>query len=348
MATSIKTKGKSDKKSTKDSKTEFSRETYLQWYESILLMRRFEEKAGQLYGQQKIRGFCHLYIGQEACAAGAFTALVKGDKWITAYRDHAHPLVLGSDPNKIMAELYGKETGISKGKGGSMHIFDKEHDFFGGHGIVGGQIPLGAGIAFAEKYKGTKNLCICYMGDGAVRQGAFHEALNLAMVWKLPVIFVIENNGYAMGTSVQRTSNVTELYKLACSYDMPSEPVDGMSVEAVHHSVARAADRARKGDGPTLLEFRTYRYKGHSMSDPAKYRSKEEVQEYKDQDPLEVVKKTILDNKMATQKEIDAIDAKVDAQVEESVKFSEESNYPDPSEAMHDVYVQADYPYITD
>ena len=348
MATSTKSKSKSVKKGTKGTSNKFSRETYLQWYESILLMRRFEEKAGQLYGQQKIRGFCHLYIGQEACAAGAFTALEEGDKWITAYRDHAHPLVLGTDPNAVMAELYGKATGISKGKGGSMHIFDKEHNFFGGHGIVGGQIPLGAGIAFAEKYKGTRNLCICYMGDGAVRQGAFHEALNLAMVWKLPVIFVIENNGYAMGTSVKRTSNVTELYKLACSYDMPAAPVDGMSVEAVHLAVAGAAERARKGDGPTLLEFRTYRYKGHSMSDPARYRSKKEVEEYKEKDPLEVVKKTILEGKIATQKEIDAIDEKVDAQVAESVRFSEESDYPDPSEAMHDVYAQPDYPFITD
>ncbi len=311
-------------------------------------MRKFEEKAGQLYGQQKIRGFCHLYIGQEACAAGAASALTKDDKWITAYRDHAHPLVLGSSPNAVMAELFAKETGISKGKGGSMHMFDKEHNFFGGHGIVGGQIPLGAGIAFAEKYSKTKNLCICYMGDGAVRQGAFHEALNLAMVWKLPVIFVIENNGYAMGTSVKRTSNVTDLYTLGESYDMPSEPVDGMSVEDVHIAVAKAADRARKGDGPTLLEFRTYRYKGHSMSDPAKYRSKEEVEEYKQKDPVEVVKKTILSNKMATAKQIEAIEEKVLAQVEEAVTFAEDSNYPDPSEAMKDVYAQADYPYITD
>ncbi len=348
MATTTQTKGKSAKKSPKGAAAKFPKETYLTWYESMLLMRKFEEKAGQLYGQQKIRGFCHLYIGQEACAAGAFTALEEGDKWITAYRDHAHPLVLGSDPKAVMAELFAKETGISKGKGGSMHMFDKEHNFFGGHGIVGAQIPLGAGIAFAEKYNKTKKLCICYMGDGAVRQGAFHEALNLAMIWKLPVIFVIENNGYAMGTSVKRTSNVTELYTLGESYDMPSAPVDGMSVEAVHHAVAEAAERARKGDGPTLLEFRTYRYKGHSMSDPAKYRSKKEVEEYKRRDPVEVVKSTLLNGKMATQKEIDAIEGKVAAQVEESVKFAEESNYPDPSEAMHDVYAQSDYPYITD
>ncbi len=332
---------------TKD-KTEFSKETYLRWYEMMYLMRKFEDKAGQLYGMQKIRGFCHLYIGQEACAAGAITALTKDDKWITAYRDHAHPLGLGTDPKRVMAELYGKETGVTKGKGGSMHIFDKSKNFFGGHGIVGGQIPLGAGIAFAEKYNKTKNLCICYMGDGAVRQGAFHEALNLAMLWKLPVIFVIENNGYAMGTSVKRTSNVTELYTLGDAYDMPSEPVDAMSVEAVHISVAKAAERARSGEGPTLLEFRTYRYKGHSMSDPQKYRTKEEVDEYKQRDPVEVVKTTILEKKFATAQELEAIENKVRAQVEESVKFAEESNYPDPKEALTDIYVQPDYPFILD
>lgn len=333
---------------TKSSKTEFSKETYMFWFESMLLMRKFEEKAGQLYGMQKIRGFCHLYIGQEACAAGAVSALKKGDKYITAYRDHAHPLALGTSPNKVMAELYAKETGVSKGKGGSMHIFDKEHGFFGGHGIVGAQVPLGAGIGFAEKYNKTGNLCICYMGDGAVRQGAFHEALNLAMLWKIPVIFVIENNGYAMGTSVARTSNVHELYTLGESYDMPSEPVDAMNVEAVHEAVARAAARARAGEGPTLLEFRTYRYKGHSMSDPQKYRTKEEVEEYKQRDPIEQVRKTILEKKLATDKDLEVIEQKVNAQVDESVKFAEESKYPDPSEALHDIYAQADYPFIMD
>ncbi|MBA4146225.1 MAG: pyruvate dehydrogenase (acetyl-transferring) E1 component subunit alpha [Azospira oryzae] len=333
-------------KSTKD-KTEFSKETYLFWYESMQLMRKFEEKAGQLYGMQKIRGFCHLYIGQEACASGAVSALTKDDKWITAYRDHGHPLALGTDPKAIMAELYGKATGTTKGKGGSMHIFDKEHNFMGGHGIVGAQVPLGAGIAFAEKFNKTKNVCMCYMGDGAVRQGAFHEALNLAMLWKLPVIFVIENNGYAMGTSVKRTSNVTELYTLAEAYDMPAEPVDAMSVEAVHISVAKAAERARAGEGPSLLEFRTYRYKGHSMSDPQKYRTKEEVEEYKQRDPVESVKQTILSKKLATEKELEDIDAKIVAIVDESVKFAEESPYPDPSEALTEVYEQADYPFVT-
>ncbi len=334
-------------KSPKD-KPEFSKETYMRWFEMMYLMRRFEDRAGQLYGMQKIRGFCHLYIGQEACAAGAITALTADDKWITAYRDHAHPLGLGTDPRKVMAELYGKETGVSKGKGGSMHIFDKEKNFFGGHGIVGGQVPLGAGIAFAEKYNKTSNLCICYMGDGAVRQGAFHEALNLSMLWKLPVIFVIENNGYAMGTSVKRTSNVTELYTIGDAYDMPSEPVDAMSVEAVHVAVARAAERARAGEGPSLLEFRTYRYKGHSMSDPQKYRTKEEVDEYKRRDPIEVVRTIILERKYASEKDLETIEAKVNAEVEESVKFAEESNYPDPKEALTDIYVQSDYPFITD
>ncbi|WP_420388322.1 pyruvate dehydrogenase (acetyl-transferring) E1 component subunit alpha [Roseivirga sp.] len=339
-------KGNAKAKAKKESK--FSKETYMFWYENMLLQRRFEEKAGQLYGQQKIRGFCHLYIGQEACSSGSVTALKEGDKWITAYRDHGQPLALGSDPKAVMAELMAKATGISKGKGGSMHMFDREKGFFGGHGIVGGQVPLGAGIAFAEKYNKTDNLCICMMGDGAVRQGAFHEALNMAMTWKLPVIFVIENNGYAMGTSVQRTSNVTELYTLGESYDMPSAPVDAMNPENVHVAVEEAADRARRGDGPTLLEFRTYRYKGHSMSDPAKYRSKDELNEYKDRDPIEYVKSKILENKWATEEDLKGIDKKIKAEVEECVKFAEESPYPDPSEAYKDVYVQEDYPFITE
>lgn len=336
------------KSSTKKDKKAYSKETYMFWFESMLLMRKFEEKAGQLYGMQKIRGFCHLYIGQEACAAGSVSALRKGDKYITAYRDHGHPLALGTSPNAIMAELYGKETGITKGKGGSMHIFDKEHNFVGGHGIVGAQVPLGAGIGFAEKFNNTGNLCICYMGDGAVRQGAFHEALNLSMLWKIPVIFVIENNGYAMGTSVKRTSNVHDLHTLGESYDMPSEAVDAMDVEAVHEAVERAAERARAGEGPTLLEFRTYRYKGHSMSDPQKYRTKEEVEEYKHRDPIEQVRHTILSKKIATEKELEAIEQKVNAQVEESVKFAEESNFPDPSEALTDVYYEPNYPFIMD
>lgn len=335
-----------EKKSTKASKAKFSKETYLTWYETMQLMRKFEEKSGQLYGQQKIKGFCHLYIGQEACVAGAISALEKGDKYITAYRDHAHPIALGSDPKAIMAELFGKETGISKGKGGSMHMFDKENGFFGGHGIVGGQIPLGAGIAFSEKYNKTGKLCMCYMGDGAVRQGAFHEALNMAMTMKLPVIFCIENNGYAMGTSVTRTSNVTELDKLGSAYDMPSISVDGMSVIDVHYAVEEAAKRARKGDGPTLIEFRTYRYKGHSMSDPAKYRTKEEVEEYKQKDPIQQVKATILDQKLASEEDLAKIDDKIKVIVTESVDFAEKSAFPSAKEAYTDVYLDPSYPFI--
>ncbi len=327
-------------------KAPFSKDTYKYWFESMLLMRRFEEKAGQLYGQQKIRGFCHLYIGQEACAAGSVTALKEGDKYITAYRDHAHPLALGTDPGKIMAELYGKETGVSKGKGGSMHMFDKERGFYGGHGIVGGQIPLGVGIAFAEKYNKTGNLCITYMGDGAVRQGAFHESLNLAMHYKLPVIFAIENNGYAMGTSVQRTSNVTNLAKLADAYEMPSESVDAMKVEEVHNAVASAAERARNDDGPTLLEFRTYRYKGHSMSDPAKYRTKEEVMAYKRRDPIEQVKLSIVEYKIADEKYFEAIEAKTRKVVLDAVDFAEKSAFPSAEEIFKDVYAQKDYPFV--
>lgn len=322
--------------------------TYLKWYEDMLLMRSFEERAGQLYGMQKIKGFCHLYIGQEAVVAGAITAIRKEDPMITAYRDHAHALGKGVSAREVMAELFGKVTGCSKGKGGSMHMFSKEHFFFGGHGIVGGQIPLGAGIAFAEKYRGTDNVCLCYMGDGAVRQGALHETFNMAMLWKLPVVFIIENNNYAMGTSVERTSNVTELYKLGLAYDMPSEPVNGMSVEAVHEATLKAVEHARAGNGPTLLEMNTYRYKGHSMSDPAKYRTKDEVEHYKSQDPIESVLDTIQKNDFATEKEIEAINQRVHEIVEDSVTFAEESPFPDPSELYNDVYMQKDYPFIRD
>ncbi len=334
------------KKSTSKSSSKFTRETYTFWYEQMLLMRRFEEKTGQLYIQQKIRGFCHLYIGQEAIAAGGETAIRKTDKIITAYRDHAHPIVRGLHPKYVMAELYGKATGCSKGKGGSMHMFSKEHNFFGGHGIVGGQIPMGAGIAFADKYNGTDDITLCLMGDGAVRQGALHESFNMAMTWKLPVIFIIENNNYAMGTSVERTSNVHDLYKIGSGYEMPSFQVDGMRCETVHEAIASAAERARKGEGPTLLEIKTYRYRGHSMSDPGTYRTKDEVEEYKKLDPLEQCLAVMKENKWIDDKGIEAAEAKVKALVEESVKFAEESPYPDPSEIYKDVYVQSDYPYI--
>jgi pyruvate dehydrogenase E1 component alpha subunit len=338
----------STKNKTKTKKAEFSKETYMWWYEMMYLLRRFEEKAGQQYGRQKIKGFCHLYIGQEACIAGAVTALKEGDKYITAYRDHAHPIALGTDPKYIMAELFGKVTGISKGKGGSMHMFDKEHHFYGGHGIVGGQIPLGAGIAFAEQYKGTDHVCATYMGDGATRQGSFHETLNMAMTMKLPCIFIIENNGYAMGTSVKRTSNVTELYTLGESYDIPSFPVDAMKVENVHHAMVEAAGRARKGEGPTLLEFRTYRYKGHSISDPAKYRTKEELEEYKRQDPIVQCMHSILEHKFAAESDLKEIEDIVKQQIEDCIKFADESPFPPAEDALKDVYVQNNYPFILD
>ena len=328
---------------------DITKEMQLWWYEQMLLMRRFEERAGQLYIQQKIRGFCHLYIGQEAIAAGSETAIRKDDRIITAYRDHAHPIVRGVEAKLVMAELFAKATGCSKGKGGSMHMFSKQHNFFGGHGIVGGQIPLGAGIAFADKYNGNESITICLMGDGAIRQGALHEAFNMAMLWKLPVLFCIENNNYAMGTSVERTSNVHDLYKLGLSYDMPSVQVDGMSCEAVHNAIYEAADWARKGNGPTLLELKTYRYRGHSMSDPGTYRSKEEVEEYKTKhDPVEQVLNALKKNNWMDDKGVEAMEAKIRSIVDDSVKFAEESPYPDPSELYKDVYMQDDYPYIMD
>ncbi|NCD68628.1 pyruvate dehydrogenase (acetyl-transferring) E1 component subunit alpha [Mucilaginibacter agri] len=330
------------------SSIEITKDTYLQWYESMLLMRKFEEKTGQLYGQQKIRGFCHLYIGQEALLAGAMSVLRPDDSLITAYRDHAHAIAKGTHPNAVMAEMYGKVTGCSRGKGGSMHMFDAENKFFGGHGIVGGQIPLGAGIAFAEKYAGKDSVCVTYMGDGAVRQGALNETFNMAALWKLPVIFVCENNGYAMGTSVARTTIEPDIYKLGIPYGIPSSAVDGMDPVAVHNAMNEAVDRARAGEGPTFLEMRTYRYKGHSMSDPQKYRTKEEVESYKAKDPIEIVKQAIEANKYADEKWFEEIDAKIKGQVDEAVKFAEESPWPEASDLYTDVYVQKDYPYIKD
>ena len=326
----------------------FGKKVYLEWYRSILLQRRFEEKAAQLYGQQKIKGFCHLYIGQEAITAGMMSAIKKGDKVITAYRDHGHALAMGVSANAVMAELFGKETGCTGGKGGSMHFFSKEKRFFGGHGIVGGQIGLGAGIAFAEQYNGTDRATICMFGDGAARQGLLHEAFNMAVLWKLPVVFICENNFYAMGTSVERTSKVLDIYRIADAFDMPGDSVDGMSCEEVHKGIERAVRRAREGGGPTFLEIRTYRYKGHSMSDPAKYRTKEEVEEFKEKDPIDHVLRVLKENKWATDEEIEMINNKVKLEVDESVKFAEESPWPDDSELYGDIYADKDYPFITD
>jgi len=327
-------------------KLKFSKETYLKWYKDMLLWRKFEDKTSALYIQQKIRGFLHLYNGQEAVLAGSIYAMdIKKDKMITAYRDHVQPIAMGVSPNHIMAELYGKSTGCSGGKGGSMHMFSKEHNFFGGHGIVGGQVPLGAGIAFADKYNENDAVTLCYMGDGAVRQGAVHEAFNMAMMWKLPVVFICENNGYAMGTSVERTANHSDIWKLGLSYEMPCAPVDGMDPVAVAESVKEAVDRARKGDGPTFLEMKTYRYKGHSMSDAQKYRTKDEVAEYQKIDPITKVLDMIKKNKWATDKEIQAIQDQVKAIVKEAVDFAESSPFPSNDSLYQNVYAE-EYPFI--
>lgn len=328
--------------------TKFSKETYLYWYELMLLLRRFEEKAGQMYGMQKIRGFCHLYIGQEAIAAGCMTATTPDDIFITAYRDHALAIAKGVSAKSCMAELYAKVTGCSKGKGGSMHMFGVKERFFGGHGIVGAQIGTGAGLAFAEKYRGTDNVVLCFFGDGAARQGILHETFNMAMLWKLPVVFICENNNYAMGTSVERTSNVMDIYKLADAYDMPGDKIDGMTAETVHDGVARAVKRAREKGGPTLLEIKTYRYKGHSMSDPAKYRSKEEMEEYKLKDPLETTLATLKKQFGISDEEIEQIAERVKVQVEESIQFADESELPGDDELLKDVYADAEYPFIVD
>jgi pyruvate dehydrogenase E1 component alpha subunit len=329
--------------------SKFSKETYLYWYELMQLIRQFELIAEEKYKMEgKIRGFFHAYIGQEAIAAGCMTATKPEDKFITAYRDHGLAIAKGVSVDSCMAELYGKATGCAKGKGGSMHFFGKKENFFGGHGIVGAQIGTGTGLAFAEKYNGTDNVVLCYFGDGAARQGILHESFNLAMLWKLPVIYICENNNYAMGTSVERTSNVVDIYKLADGYEMPADQLDGMHPETVHEGVARAVKRAREGGGPTLLEIKTYRYKGHSISDPQKYRTKEEVDEYKAKDPISLVRDVILGSKFASEKDLDAIDKRVDDIVNASVKFAEESPWPDDDEVLKDIYVDQNYPFIVD
>lgn len=326
----------------------FDKDTYLYWYRSMLLQRRFEEKAGQLYGMQKIRGFCHLYIGQEAVSAGMMTAIQPQDNVITAYRDHGMALAKGLSARECMAELFAKATGCSGGKGGSMHFFSKEHRFFGGHGIVGAQIGTGAGIAFAEQYNNTDSVTLCFFGDGAARQGILHETLNMAELWNLPIVFICENNHYAMGTSVSRTSKMLDLYKMAVAYGMPTYSVDGMDPESVHHGIEKATKLAREKGGPSFIEIKTYRYRGHSLSDPAKYRTKEEVEEYKEKDPIDEVAKILISKKWASQKDLDQIQDEIHEIVEDAVKFADESPYPDDSELYKDIYAEADYPFITD
>jgi len=317
-------------------------ETLMAWYREMLLIRRFEEKAGQLYGMGLIGGFCHLYIGQEAVAVGIQHALTEKDSVITGYRDHGHMLVCGMDPRRVMAELTGRESGYSKGKGGSMHMFAKDKKFYGGHGIVGAQIPLGTGIAFAHQYEEDGGLCAAYCGDGAVNQGQVYESFNMAALWKLPVLYVIENNRYGMGTSVQRAAAGERLCDRGRAYGIPGEQVDGMDVLAVEATASRLVEKIRAGEGPQILEAMTYRYRGHSMSDPAKYRTKDEVEEMRTQhDPIENLKRIIEVNGFADEAAFKAIDKEIRDVVNESAKFAQDSPEPDPSELWTDILVES-------
>lgn len=326
----------------KKSKTEIdvrNDQTFLlELYHLMLLIRRFEEKAGQAYGMGLIGGFCHLYIGQEAVIAGTKKALIEGDALITSYRDHAHILACGSDPKLIMAELFGKETGVSRGKGGSMHLFDTEKHFYGGHGIVGAQVPIGTGVAFSMKYKDKPNLAVTFFGDGAANQGQVSESFNMAGLWNLPVLYIVENNHYGMGTSVERASASKHFVDRGVPYGIPGEIVDGMDVFAVYEAVQKAAEYIRSGKGPYLLEVETYRYRGHSMSDPAKYRSKEEVNDYKEnRDPIRQLKNQ-MDKASIPEGKLKDIEKKVKEVVEESLAFAQESPEPMASELWTDVY----------
>jgi len=313
----------------------------LNWYRDMLLIRRFEERAGQLYGMGLIGGFCHLYIGQEAIAVGMQSISKKGDQVITGYRDHGHMLASGMDPNEVMAELTGRFAGSSHGKGGSMHMFDVETGFYGGHGIVGAQVSLGTGLALANRYREDGKVAFVYFGDGAANQGQVYESFNMAELWSLPAVYVIENNQYAMGTSIERSSSETHLHKRGISFNIPGEEVDGMDVEAVAAAGLKAAEHARSGQGPYILEMKTYRYRGHSMSDPAKYRTKEEVDEVKKtRDPIEHLREK-LEPAGVTADELKAVDADVKKVVAEAVEFARTSPEPDPSELYTDVYLEA-------
>lgn len=314
------------------------KEEIQKYYRDMLLIRRFEEKAGQIYGMGLIGGFCHLYIGQEAVVVGMQSAINDDDAVITSYRDHGHMLACGMDPKGVMAELTGREGGYSRGKGGSMHMFSKEKNFYGGHGIVGACVPLGTGLAFSQRYKDTKDVTLCYMGDGTVNQGQVYESFNMAELWSLPVVYVIENNEYAMGTSVKRASAQTELYRRGESFNVPGEQVDGMDVFAVAEAGRKAVEWARSGKGPYILEMKTYRYRGHSMSDPAKYRSKEEVNKKRaDSDPIERVREKLLNEKIYSEDELKEIDKNVKSTVAQAVEFAQESPEPHPDELMTDI-----------
>ena len=319
-----------------------TKDELLKYYRDMLLIRRFEERAGQLYGMGLIGGFCHLYIGQEAIAVGVQAIKEPGDQVITGYRDHGHMLACGMDPREVMAELTGRAGGSSKGKGGSMHMFSTEADFYGGHGIVGAQVALGTGLALANRYRDNKKVSFTYFGDGAANQGQVYESFNMARLWNLPVVYVIENNQYAMGTSIERSSSETHLYKRGSSFRIPGEEVDGMDVLAVKAAAQKAADYARSGEGPYILEMKTYRYRGHSMSDPAKYRTRDEVDEVrKTRDPIDHVQELLEKNGWADEAALKAIDAEVKAIVADAAEFARTSPEPEPSELYTDVYLEA-------
>jgi pyruvate dehydrogenase E1 component alpha subunit len=322
----------------KDRLAGLNNETLIDLYRQMILIRRFEEKSAEVYSAGKIGGFCHLYIGQEAVAVGALSAIRKDDYVLTSYREHGHALAKGMSPGSVMAELYGKATGCSKGKGGSMHMFDKNVNFLGGHGIVGGQIPLATGAAFASKYQGTDQVTLCFFGEAAVNQGAFHESLNMAQLWKLPCIYICENNQYGMGTSLARAMSLRDVSQKASAYEMASEFVDGMDVLAVREATARAVERGRKDYLPTLLEVRTYRFMGHSMSDPGNYRTRAEIERYQERDPIKLFSATLKEKKIADVQQLEQIDSEARQQVEEAVRFAEESPFPAPEELFTDIY----------
>jgi pyruvate dehydrogenase E1 component alpha subunit len=323
------------------------RETLVDLYYQMLLVRRFEEKAAESYSMGKIGGFCHLYIGQEAVAIGAISAIRQDDYVLTSYREHAQAIAKGMTPESVMAELYGKATGCSKGKGGSMHMFDKSVGFLGGHAIVGGQIPLATGVAFASKYQGTDQVTLCFFGEAAVNQGAFHESLNLAQLWKLPCIYICENNQYGMGTSVERAMSLQDISQKARAYQMIGEIVDGMDVLAVREATQRAVERARKDYLPTLLEVRTYRFMGHSMSDPGNYRTRAEIERHQERDPVKLFSATLLETGTVTAAELTAMDKRAREEIAQSVRFAEESPEPDPKELYTDIYANPIVPSET-
>lgn len=314
------------------------KKTLVSIYHQMLLVRRFEEKSAEAYSAGKIGGFCHLYIGQEAVAIGAISAIRKDDYVLTSYREHAHAIAKGMTPESVMAELFGKATGCSKGKGGSMHMFDKKVNFLGGHAIVGGQIPLATGVAFASKYKGTDQVTLCFFGEAAVNQGAFHESLNMAQLWKLPCIYICENNQYGMGTSLQRAMSYHDISEKACAYEIASEFVDGMDVLAVREATQRAIERARKDYLPTLLEVRTYRFMGHSMSDPGNYRTRAEIEKHQERDPIKLFAASLKEEGVVDDAQFQSIDAEVREQVEKALKFAEESPLPAAEELYSDIY----------